>query len=124
MTFAPIFMREGLPMLESKFQKNLVKELEDRFPGSVVIKNDPTHNQGFPDLTIFYKDRWATLECKASSTSSHQPNQDHYVDKLNQMSFSRFIFPENKEEVLNELQQAFGSRKPACISKCKQVSLD
>lgn len=124
MTFTPIFMRGGLLMLESKFQKNLVKELEDRFPGSVVIKNDPCHNQGFPDLTIFYNDRWATLECKASANSSHQPNQDHYVNKLNQMSFSRFIFPENKEEVLNELQQAFGSRKSTRVSKRKQVSLD
>lgn len=104
-------------MLESKFQKSLMKELEDLFPGAVVIKNDPTHIQGFPDLTIFYEDKWATLECKASSNSSHQPNQDHYVEKLNSMSFSRFIFPENKEEVLDELQQAFRSGKPTRISK-------
>lgn len=92
---------------ENKFQSDLIKELENRFPGSIVMKNDPNHIQGIPDLTILYKDKWATLECKKSAKEKHEPNQDTYVEEMNRMSFSSFIFPENKEEVLNELQQAF-----------------
>lgn len=94
---------------ESAFQKNLIDEMKTRFPGCVVMKNDANYIQGIPDLTVLYKDKWAALECKRSANESHRPNQDHYVDKLNQMSFSRFIFPENKDEVLNELEQAFCS---------------
>lgn len=91
-------------MLESKFQKELVSELKDMFPGALIFKNDT--KQGFPDLTILYNDRWALLECKRSQDADHQPNQDYYIDKANGMSFASFIFPENKQEVLNGLQQA------------------
>lgn len=96
-------------MLESKFQANLVKELKQMFEGCIVMKNDSGHTQGIPDLLILYKNKWACLECKKSATSSKRPNQDYYVGLMDKMSFARFIFPENKEEVLNDLQKAFNS---------------
>ena len=95
--------------LERDFQAKLIKELKELFPGCIVLKNDSSYLQGIPDLSIFYEDKWAMLECKRSSTVSHRPNQEYYVDLTNKMSFSRFISPENKEEVLHELQQAFQS---------------
>lgn len=94
-------------MLENGFQGKLIKDLKKIFPGCIVMKNDANYIQGIPDLTILYKNKWATLECKKSSSESRQPNQEYYVDEMNKMSFSRFIFPENKKEVLNDLQQAF-----------------
>ena len=96
---------------ESKFQAELIKELEALYPDCVILKNDPNYKQGFPDLTIFYKDKWAVLECKRSEDEHHQPNQDYYVEKLNGMSYSSFIFPENKGVVLNELERLFGSSR-------------
>ena len=96
-------------MLESKFQAKLIKEIKERFPGCVVLKNDSSYIQGVPDLSIFYKDRWAMLEVKQSAKASHRPNQSYYVDKMNEMSFSRFVFPENKDEVLDELEVLFYS---------------
>ena len=99
--------------LESKFQADLIKELKSIFKGCLVTKLDSGHIQGIPDLLILYKNRWAILECKKSVNAKHQPNQDYYVDMLNKMSFSRFIYPENKEEVLNELCEAFQHRRKA-----------
>lgn len=93
--------------LERDFQSQLIKELYKRFEHCLVMKLDSGYIQGIPDLLILYNDKWAILECKRSSGASHQPNQDYYVDMLNEMSFSRFIYPENKEEVLSELEQAF-----------------
>ena len=95
-------------MLESKIQEKLIREIQQRFPGAIVLKNDPTYIQGFPDLVVLYKDRWAALEVKKDQYAEHQPNQDYYVDRANRMSFSRFVYPENKQEVLDDLQQAFG----------------
>lgn len=95
--------------LESKFQKDLMDEIRERYPGCIIIKNDPNYIQGFPDWTILYKDKWAVLEAKREENSPHQPNQDYYVEKLDNMSFSKFVYPENKEEVLRGLQSTFES---------------
>lgn len=95
--------------LERDFQAKLIKELKQRFEGCIVMKNDSSYIQGIPDLLVLYNDRWASLECKKSSKASKRPNQQYYVDKMNDMSFSRFICPENKREVLDELERAFKS---------------
>lgn len=91
--------------LESGFQDRLIATLKNLFPGCMVFKMEQM--QGIPDLLILYGRKWASLECKRSAKAKRQPNQEYYVGKMNEMSFSRFISPENKEEVLNELQQAF-----------------
>lgn len=96
-------------MLENKFKTNLIKEIEKRFPGSYVFHLDPTERQGIPDLLILYKNKWAALEGKKNKNASHRPNQDYYVKTMNEMSYASFIYPENKEDVLNEIQQAFES---------------
>ena len=96
-------------MLESRFQANLIKELKKLFPGCIVMKSDSGYLQGIPDLLILYKNKWATLEFKQSAGAKKQPNQEYYVGKMNEMSFSRFICPENKEEVLHDLQQSVKS---------------
>lgn len=92
---------------ENEFQAGLIKEIKTRFPGAVVLKNDPNYIQGIPDLVVLYGMRWAMLECKRSNSSSKRPNQDYYIQKFGQMSFASFISPENKEEVLNELERSF-----------------
>ena len=95
--------------LERDFQSKLIKKLKDEFEGCVVLKNDSSYIQGIPDLLVLFDDKWAMLECKRSSSASHRPNQEYYVDLLDKMSFSRFICPENEEEVLHDLEQAFRS---------------
>ncbi len=94
--------------LESKFQKELIDEVKERYPGCIALKNDSGYMQGFPDWTILYKDKWAVLEVKKECGAHKQPNQEYYVDKLNKMGgFSRFVFPENKDEVLEDMDTLF-----------------
>lgn len=94
--------------LEKDFQKNLMDEIRDLYPGCVIIKNDSSYIQGFPDWTILYEDKWAVLEAKREEKAKKQPNQEYYVDRLNRMSYSRFVYPENREEVLAGLKKVFG----------------
>ena len=116
----PIFFaKEVVIMLENKFKTKLIKEIESLFPGSMIFHLDPNERQGSPDLIVLFKNKWAALEGKKSANSSHQPNQDYYVDEMNKMSFASFIYPENKEEVLDGLQQAFKSGRSSRVSKRK-----
>lgn len=100
-----------MPRLESNFQTALIKELKMLLPGCIVIKNDPNYQQGFPDLTVLHGRHWAVLEVKRSLDEEFEPNQEWFIDKLNKMSFSSMICPENKEDVLNALQLAFRTRR-------------
>lgn len=94
--------------LERVFQKDLVKEIKEKLKGCIVMKNDSSYIQGIPDWIILFKDKWALLEVKKSAKARKQPNQEYYVNKANAMSFARFIFPENKDEVLRDLFSFFG----------------
>lgn len=94
-------------MLENKFQAKLIKEIKNIFPGCIVLKNDSSYLQGIPDLLVLYNDRWASIEVKKSANAKRQPNQEYYVDKMDSMSFSRFVYPDNKDEVLDELRLYF-----------------
>jgi hypothetical protein len=107
-------------MLESVFQGDLIKEIERRFPGCMILKNDPNYRQGVPDLVILFEDKWAMLEVKASEDARSQPNQQYYVDMLDVMSFSAFVYPENVEDVLSELEQTFRPRRSSRASEPKQ----
>ena len=98
-------------MRESEFQASLIRELKSRFPGCIVLKNDANYIQGFPDLLLLVEDKWFALEVKATRRSSVQPNQEYYIDILDQMSFATFIYPDNKEEVIHEIQQSLRARR-------------
>ena len=93
-------------MRESAYQRYLIRILEAEYPGCVILKNDPNYRQGIPDLVIFYEDRWAFLEVKMDLKSGMQPNQRHYIDKLDSMGFAAFICPETEVATLYALQLA------------------
>lgn len=106
-------------MLERDYQAKLIKKLRKLFPGIVILKNDSGYMQGILDLSLFYGEKWAMLEVKAKEPKGpddFEPNQEWYIEELNKMSFAACIYPENEQEVLNGLQEAFSSRRKARVS--------
>lgn len=94
-------------MLERDYQKRLIKRLRDKFPNCIIVKNDAQLKQGIPDLLVLYSNKWVALEVKKSETAHHQPNQDIYVERMNEMSYASFIYPENEDQVFKELEEVF-----------------
>ena len=103
-------------MAENKYQAQLIRKIKKRFPGCVVLKNDPNYIQGILDLTILHHHCWAMLEVKESARAVRQPNQEFYVKSFSELSFADFIYPENEEEVLDAMEEAFTSRGATRIS--------
>jgi hypothetical protein len=110
-------------LLERNYQPHVIDEIAKRLPGALVQKLDTGYQQGIPDLLILWHDMWAILEVKKARNAKHEPNQDYFVDRLNDMSFSAFIYPENEEAVLDALEQEFKSRWAARGSQSEHVPL-
>ena len=91
---------------ENAFQAQLIKKLMAWDTVKKIVKNDSSYIQGFPDLTVYLTNgRWALLECKRYSEARRQANQEYYIEDMGKCGFARFIYPENEEDVLNELRQ-------------------
>lgn len=100
--------------LESKYQGDLIKKVRKLIPEALVFKGPSQYLQGIPDIVILAPGFWATLEVKRSANEPEQPNQRYYVEKMHEMSFSAFIYPENEAEVLHELQLAYRNKRQTC----------
>lgn len=96
---------------EGRFADEMAEDLRQIFPGCVLIKNDEQYLQGIPDWLLLWENHWAMLEFKESATADHQPNQDYYVELFDSMSFGAFVYPENKEDILDALQRSFQARR-------------
>lgn len=94
-------------MTEGNFKKKLKDDIRKLFPDCIITQLDPTYIQGIPDLLILFKNKWAALECKKSPNASKRPNQEYWINTMNNMSYASFISPESKDRILNELEHTF-----------------
>lgn len=90
-------------MLERNFQQKLIKELKNL--GFTVWKNqqNATTETARPDLLVLKGVFWGCLEVKKERLAKHRPLQDVKVLKYNQMSYAAFVYPENKDQIINQL---------------------
>lgn len=94
--------------LEGDYKTLLVKRMKSRWPDAIILKNDEQLCQGIFDLTIMYGPWYAAVEVKRSRTAKYRPNQEYYLQKVLDMGGLAFtLYPENEEEVLDEIQRSF-----------------
>ena len=93
---------------ESEFKSKLYKEIRERFPGAEVLPNDASYIQGIPDATVYFPNgRYFMLEGKRSSNSPKRPNQEYYVNESPIRNNAMFVYPDNKDKVLSELERRY-----------------
>lgn len=115
MTFPLIFVERGpvVPRREREYQPGLIKRIENlfkvKFQVEVYVRKIDIQ-QGWPDLLILAPGFWALLEVKKeepTSADDFEPNQEWWIEEFDSMSFSACIYPENEQEVLHALKEAF-----------------
>ncbi len=97
-------------MLESEFKKRTIQRIKDRLPSlDLDFINTKPFNRSMPDTFVIGPWCWAALEFKRSEDADQQANQDYHIERLNRKGYARFVFPENVEEVLDDLEAVFSS---------------
>ena len=91
--------------MEAKTQSKLIKWLKAH--GYFVIKTKPGPGVpvGTPDVFAVKEGFWAAFEVKASRNAPFQPLQKRTVEKLNKWSYAKVVYPQNLDEILEELER-------------------
>lgn len=90
--------------MESNLQAKIIKHLKSK--GCYVIKTRAGVGtpDGCPDIIALCGGLWIALEVKGSATAKYQPLQKDTLDKLNNWSWARAVYPENWLEIRSELE--------------------
>jgi hypothetical protein len=96
-------------MLESKFKTYAKDRIRNRFLELDLDFVEPMFDRSMPDLYILGPKVWAALEFKRSEDAPHRPNQDYHIARLAMKGYASFVYPENLEVVLDELEILFTS---------------
>lgn len=97
-------MKETKALTEAKFQQGVIKWLRQH--KCVVFKLNPGPGipDGTPDLLFLIDGFWGMLECKKNKMAKFRPGQKEAIEKYNNMSWCKTVYPENWEEVRKELE--------------------
>lgn len=97
-------------MLESEFKRSFKLRLKVRLLGiDLDFIENKNNARSTPDLIILGSPMWVALEFKTSARAKRQPNQSYHIQRMDQKSYARFVYPSNVEEVLDELEELFTS---------------
>lgn len=90
---------------ESKLQSEIIRYLKNK--GAYVIKTRPQPGipAGCPDIIFMLEGFWGAIESKASAKAPYQPLQKETLEKFNEWSWSKTVYPSNWSDVKIELEQ-------------------
>lgn len=96
-------------MKESSFQQGVIRWLRSKGAWCMKVQAGPGVPSGTSDV-FFCKDGfYGWLEVKASKSAKKQPHQQEFVDKMDEWSYARFVWPgERWKEVQEELGEMLG----------------
>lgn len=90
---------------EQELQKKIISYLKKKGCYVIKINQDAKSHVGTPDVIAMKEGFWLAIEVKASKTAKFQPLQKETIEKLNEMSWAKVVYPENWEDVQKELNE-------------------
>lgn len=95
-------------VLEKDFKKSFQTRVKRAVHPLAILqyKQDSTTVAGFPDTIIVLEGITIFIEFKKSRTAKFRPGQKEWIEKLNNNGHFAFVcYPENADEVLEEIKR-------------------
>lgn len=92
-------------MKESDFQAKIIKWLRSK--GCFVWKcqQNSATQRGVADIFFCYEGFYGFIEVKQAKNSPKRPGQQAFIDKMAKWSWAKFVYPQNWEEIKQELEE-------------------
>lgn len=89
---------------EKDFQQKVTKWLRSK--GCIVLKYEAnaTTRVGIPDVFFCKEGFYGFLECKKAKNSPIRPGQKEFIEKIDNWSYGKIIYPENWAEIRRDLE--------------------
>lgn len=91
--------------VESKLQTKVARWLKSKGCFVMVIQPQAGIPTGTSDIFFCIEGFYGWLELKASEKSKYQPLQKEFIQKMDDWSWARAVWPENWSEVQAELEK-------------------
>lgn len=91
--------------MEKKTQQRLIKHLKRRGCFVMAITVVPGIPTGTPDVFFCKEGFYGFAEVKSSRTAKYRPLQKEQLKKLNDWSWAKAVYPENYDEIKEELDK-------------------
>lgn len=93
---------------EQVLQTKIIRWLKSQGCFVMKIPATPGVPAGTADVFGCKEGFYFFLEVKASKSAKKQPHQQEFIDKMNEWSYARFVWPQNWPEVQSELKEMLG----------------
>lgn len=92
-------------MKEADFQKKVIAWLKKQ--GCLVLKyeQNATTRAGVADVFFCKEGFYGFIETKKAKNSPLRPGQKEFIEKMDEWSYGRICYPENFEQIKEELLQ-------------------
>lgn len=90
---------------EVDFQSKFISKLRKLGCKCYKQQMNATTRAGTPDYIVLVGPVWIMLEFKRSKNAPKRPGQQQNIDWANEVSFGYFCYPENADEVYNEIKR-------------------
>lgn len=87
---------------ESAFEKEVVKFLKSKGCDVFKMRYAP---EGTPDRLFLKEGFWGMLEVKKSEDAPFRPLQPEKLERYNNWSYAKAVYPENWDEIKDELER-------------------
>lgn len=89
---------------ENKLQSKIIKYLKEKECYVIKTRSGVGTPDGCPDIIALCGGLWIAIEVKGSIKARFQPLQKDTIEKLNDWSWAKVVYPENWCDVKEELE--------------------